>query len=150
MGKEYSMLNEFLVKVFNEILRTEEANLKTSEFKNLSMKEMHTIETVYNSEISGKNSSSEIALAQRITAGTLTATIDVLVKKGYVKRIQDEKDKRIIRIIPAEKGIKANEIHSSFHHDMVSSIIETLDEPELRVFVDGLEKVHKFFKNKQF
>lgn len=149
MGKESSQLNDFLVKVFNEILRTEEASLKSSEFKNLSMREMHTIEAVCNAMSGDNNTSSQIASAQRITGGTLTTTIDVLVKKGYVTRVQDDKDKRIIRIVPTKKGIKANETHNVFHHEMVSSIIDILDEDELRILVKGLDKIQNFFKNKQ-
>jgi DNA-binding MarR family transcriptional regulator len=149
LGKEYSQLNEFLVKVFNEILRTEEASFRNTEFRDLSMKEMHIVETVCNAALNGKNSSSEIAVAQRITAGTLTTTIDVLEKKGYVIRTQDDKDKRIIRILPTEKGIKANETHSDFHHDMVTSIIDVLNEDELNAIIKGLDKVQKFFRDKQ-
>ncbi len=149
MSQEYSEINNFLVKVFNEVLRTEEASLKTKEFKNLSMREMHVIEAVCDANENEKNTASEIACSQRITAGTLTATISTLEKKGFVVRRQDKKDKRMVRIFPTEKGKTANEIHQSFHHEMVSSVISALKVDELKVFIKGLAAVQHFLESNQ-
>lgn len=149
MSKEYSEINNFLVKVFNEVLRTEEASLKSKEFKNLSMREMHVIEAVCDAAENEKNTASEIAFSQKITAGTLTATISTLEKKGFVIRRQDQKDKRVVRIFPTEKGKTANEIHQSFHHEMVSSIMSVLSEEELIIFVQGLAAVQNFIESNQ-
>lgn len=145
---EYSQINNFLVTVFNEVLRTEEASLKTKEFKNLSMREMHVIEAVCDAVETGKNTASEIASSQKITAGTLTTTIRTLEKKGYVLRSQDQRDKRVVRIFPTEKGINANKVHATFHHEMVSSIMSAMKEDELTGFVKGLSAVQDFLQNK--
>ena len=149
MSKEYSEINNFLVIVFNEVLRTEEASLKTKEFKNLSMREMHVIEAVCDAAENQRNTASEIAFSQKITAGTLTATISTLEKKGFVVRCQDQKDKRVVRIFPTEKGKTANEIHQSFHHEMVSSIMSALKDDELKIFVKGLAAVQHFLESNQ-
>ena len=147
MTNEYAEINNFLVKVFNSILRTEEARLKTKEFKNLSMREMHVIEAVCGAAAGKSNTASEIALSQNVTAGTLTATVSTLEKKGFVIRRQDQKDKRMVRIFPTEKGKTANEIHQSFHHEMVSAIMSVLNDDELKVFVKGLAAVQRFFES---
>ena len=146
MSEEYSQINHFLVNVFNEVLRTEEASLKTKEFHNLSIREMHVIEAVCEGAQTAKNTASEIASSQRITAGTLTTTINTLEKKGYVKRRQDQRDKRVVRIYPTEKGETANKVHASFHHEMVSSIMSAMDEEELAMFVKGLAAVQEFLE----
>jgi DNA-binding MarR family transcriptional regulator len=146
LSEEYSAINNFLVKVFNEILRTEEASLKTKEFKNLSLREMHVIEAICDATERKKNTASEIALSQRITAGTLTTAVNILEKKGYVKRCRDDTDKRVVRIFPTEKGKTANEVHQSFHHEMVSSIMSVLQGDELAMFVKGLKAVQQFLE----
>ena len=146
MSKEYSEINNFMVTVFNEVLRTEEASLKTKETNNLSMREMHVIETVCDAAEYEKNTASEIALSQKITAGTLTATISNLERKGYVLRRKDQRDKRMVRIFPTEKGKTANEVHQSFHHEMVSSIMSVLNQEELAMFVKGLAAVQNFLQ----
>lgn len=147
LNNEYSQINNFLVKVFNEVLRTEEASLKTKESHNLSMREMHVIEAVCDGTQAGKNTASDIACSQGITAGTLTTTINTLVKKGFVQRQQDQRDKRVVRILPTEKGKSVNEVHSSFHHKMVSAIMSAMTEDELAMFVKGLAAVKNFFES---
>lgn len=149
MSSTYSEINNFLVTVFNEVLRTEEMSLKTKDFKNLSMREMHVIEAVCNAVETESNTASQIASSQKITPGTLTATIITLEKKGFVLRQKDARDKRSIRIVPTEKGIHANEVHASFHHEMVSSIMSAMQEDELAMFVKGLASVQDFLKNKR-
>jgi DNA-binding MarR family transcriptional regulator len=149
LNAEYSQINNFLVHIFNEILRTEEASLKTKEFNNLSMREAHVIEAVCNAEEIEKNTASEIALSQKITAGTLTTTISTLEKKGYVIRCKDQRDKRVVRIFPTQKGKTVNEIHQTFHHKMVSSIISALKVDELAMFVKGLAVVQNFLEGDQ-
>ncbi len=142
----YSEINNFLVKVFNGVLRTEEASLRTKEFKNLSIREMHIIEAVCEANEYAKNTASEIAFSQKITAGTLTATISNLEKKGYVIRHRDERDKRMVRILPTERGKTANELHQTFHHEMVSKIISVLSGEEQAVFIKALAAVQCFLE----
>jgi DNA-binding MarR family transcriptional regulator len=149
LSNEYNRINNFLVGVFNEVLKTEEASLKTKEFKNLSVREMHVIEAVCEAEKTNTNTASNIAAAQRVTSGTLATAINTLEKKGYVKRIQDEQDKRVVRIFATDKGKAANQMHADFHHQMVSAIMSAMSEEELAVFVKGLASVHDFFKGRQ-
>ncbi|NLJ30729.1 MAG: MarR family transcriptional regulator [Clostridiales bacterium] len=141
-------MNHFLVNVFNEILRTEEASLKTGAYKNLSVREMHVIEAVCFAQKNHSNTASEIANSQNVTAGTLTTTIGTLERKGFVFRRHDQRDRRVVRIFPTEKGKNANEIHQQFHHEMVSSIMSALSEEETLVFVKGLGAVQRFFETK--
>jgi len=53
----------------------------------------------------------------------------------------------MVRIFPTEKGKTANEVHQSFHHEMVSSIMSVLNESELTVFVKGLAAVQHFLED---
>ena len=68
----------FLVSIFNEILLIEETSLKMSEFSDLSIRKMHTIEAI---GLGGNLSSSEVAKKIAITMGTLSVSIQNLVKK---------------------------------------------------------------------
>ena len=43
---EYSQINEYLVDIFNRIMIIEEMSLKSSQFSDVSLKEMHTIEII--------------------------------------------------------------------------------------------------------
>ena len=150
MNNTRELLNDFLVNVFHEILRIEGDCLKNGEFTNLSIREMHVIEAVCTGNTGENNNrASDIAQAQRITPGTLTITVNQLVKKGYLLRKQDEHDKRIIRLYPTQKGLSANQSHQNFHDQMVSNVMDTLTPPEIDSLIKGLESLQAFFdKNK--
>ena len=80
-----------LVNLFNEILRLEEEAIITDKYKDISNNDMHIIEAV---GLGGGNMSS-IAAKLKITVGSLTTSMNSLVKKRvYVKRERSEKDRR--------------------------------------------------------
>ena len=82
MQRSESIVNELLVKIFNEILQIEEKTLKSGYFSDLSVREMHTIEKIGRKE---QRMMSEVAQDLGITVGTLTTSINRLIKKGYVE-----------------------------------------------------------------
>ena len=144
-GKE---LNLFLVRVFNEILRTEERDL-AGRFEDLSLRELHLIEEVCRAEEEGRdNRATAIASAQRVTAGTLTTAVTLLEKKGYLERRRDEKDRRAVRILPTAAARAANAVHARFHREMVDGLLAVLTEEETGVLVRALGHLAGFFQEK--
>lgn len=148
MENHGELLNRFLVEVFNEILKTEEACL-TAAYKDLSLRELHLIEEVCHTATAGlDNRATAIAAAQRVTAGTLTTAVTLLEKKGYLLRQRDERDKRVVRILPTDLAWQANERHTKFHQEMVDDCLSALTEEEAVVFVRALGTVASFFRAK--
>ena len=138
----YTALNEFLVGAFNEILRIEGRVLCRGPFQNLSIREVHVIEAVCQAHSQGDSRPSVIAPLLGITAGSLTTAVGPLIKKGYLQRKRGEKDKR------SEKGLEINRIHATFHHDMVSSVIQALSNEELQALVKALDTIQQYFSVK--
>ena len=69
---DYNRINEYLVDIFNRVQVIEETSLRTSQFNDVSLKEMHTIEII------GKNSNvtpSDIARELMLTLGTITTRV---------------------------------------------------------------------------
>ena len=60
-------INDYLVQIFNEVLLIEENSLRQSEFSDLTIKEMHTIEAI---GLEGDLSSSQVAEKLSVTKGT--------------------------------------------------------------------------------
>lgn len=150
-------LNYFLVHVFNDILKTEELCISDKTFHNLSLREIHVIESVCEAETAAVstgnklcNSATSIAHALRITPGTLTTAVTSLVKKGFIYREKDEKDKRIVRIFTTELGKEAQQKHMDFHNEMVDEILSQLTDEEVSIFCRSLEKLKDFFFQKYF
>ena len=83
MDESAQAINAFLVEVFGEILRTEERCLAAGPSNDLSLTELHVIEAVAACCREGRNSAAQVAQRLRVTAGTLTTAVNLLVRKGY-------------------------------------------------------------------
>ncbi|MGX4685828.1 MarR family winged helix-turn-helix transcriptional regulator [Vagococcus sp. JNUCC 83] len=143
MDEKITIVNSQLVKVFNDILTIEETELKKSDFFDLSIKEMHTIEAI---GMGGNKTTGEVAKELSITVGTLTVAINNLVKKGYVDRVRSESDRRIVRLKLTNRGRLFYRVHQHFHKKMVEAVLEDMSEEEKQALVKGLSSLHHFLK----
>ncbi|MCS4585929.1 MarR family transcriptional regulator [Clostridium perfringens] len=146
MKESELVLNNILVKLFNNILRIEEFALKSAPFNDLSITEMHT--TIEAIGIEKARTMSEVALDLKITVGTLTTAINKLIKKGYVNRRRIEEDRRVVMIELTEKGTLAYKVHEKFHEEMIDHVLEELGVSEEEVLISSLDKLDKFFQKK--
>ena len=141
--EHYKMLNDILVNLFNEILGIEEKALTSSEFRDISVNDMHILEAVGTEE---PRSMSSVAKSLSVTVGTLTIAMNNLVKKGYVNRARSEEDRRVVLISLSEKGEKAYYHHQKFHDDMIQAIMTDLDETQRDALTQALNKLRAFFR----
>lgn len=139
----YEAINEVLVKLFNEIMDIEEKALITSEFKDISVNDMHIIEAI---GVHEPKNMSTVARALSVTVGTLTIAINNLVKKGYVERVRSQEDRRVVLISLSKKGEKAYAHHQNFHEKMVLAVLKDLNLEETEALTNALLKLQKFFK----
>ena len=128
MEPNLETVNDYLVSVFNDILTIEESELKKSQFNDLSITEMHTIEAI---GMYKKKTSSEVAKELSITVGTLTVAINNLVKKGYVERLRSEDDRRVVKLGLTKKGKLLFRVHQHFHREMVKNILKGMEQEEI-------------------
>lgn len=137
-------LNELLVNLFNYILLIEEKNLRDQNV-DLSMTEVHILEAI---EKSDSNMMSAIAKRLMVTQGTLSVSTAKLVKKGYINRVKDEKDKRIVRLTLSEKANDVLKIHEKFHTEMIDKVVDELEVDKDEKLMKSLENVLAFFKER--
>ena len=130
------VLNQFLVEVFGQILKAD-----------LSLRELHLIDAVCRAvDQGGDNRSTAIAAALGITAGTLTSAVNLLEKKGYLLRRRDERDKRVVHLLPTERGRAADARHRDFHRQMVAHVLDGLTDEEAECTLRALGRVAEFFR----
>ncbi|WP_373782086.1 MarR family winged helix-turn-helix transcriptional regulator [Jeotgalibaca porci] len=141
MSHSIDQINHYLVSIFNEVLDIEEDALKGSEFSDISISEMHTIEAI---DLYAEHTSSEVAKKLAITAGTLSVAIRSLVNKGYVVRQRKEDDRRVVKLGLTKKGKLVYRLHNKFHREMVKRTIEGMEEDEVEVLLKGLKNLHGF------
>lgn len=140
-------INSFLVDAFNSLLQIEEDFLAKGPFKNITVKEMHLIDTVV--RLKEENIAKRIARELNITQSSLTTAVATLEKKGMLFRKSDEKDKRVVKIYPTEIAMDVYNHHKQFHQELVDVVTHDLSTSELDVFVNGLNKVRRFFDSKK-
>lgn len=136
-------LNEILVKLFRDINTIEERAIRTGEYRDVTANDMHVIEAIGTNTV--KNMTS-VARELEVTTGTLTISVNGLVKKGYVNRSRSEEDRRVVLISLSDKGIRAYLHHQEFHEKMIAAVLAGLSGEEQRVLGQALFKLNQFFR----
>ena len=145
-------LNAVIVDTYRSILKVEETILKRSDKIDLTINEMHLIESVGKGKNKQRTISersekvSEIAEDLGITLPSVTVGINKLMKKGYVEKIRSEEDARIVYVSLTRMGKKIDSVHRYFHESMVRSIIRDMSEEEQQALYKGIMKLDQFLK----
>lgn len=140
--QEYEQrVNDLMLDIFDKILVTEEKALSKGYFKDLSVAEMHTLESI---GLYDAKTMSETAATLGVTTGTLTVAVDRLVRKGYVQRHRDENDRRVVRVHLTRQGKLAYRLHHKFHTLLVDRLTTPLDEKEREILLITLQGISDF------
>lgn len=135
-----------MLHTFNMVLKTEEVALKETDLADvLSVAEMHTLVAVGRHEAKTMGT---IAGELLINVSTLSIAINKLEKKGFVRRIRMEDDRRVVRIELTEKGRDALAQHEEFYYKLVEEVSSQMDEDEKKLFIQSLENMARFFEEK--
>lgn len=139
-------LNEVFVKVFKNITAIEEQVIRTEEYEKATTNDMHVIEAI---GVGRPKNMTSVAKSLSVTTGTLTISVNSLVKKGFVERVRSEEDRRVVLISLTEKGKQIYLKHQKFHENMVNSIVNQLDEQEKVLLEKVLSNLNQYFKEMQ-
>ena len=139
----YRAINEILVHLFNEIWELEGKAVITEEYKDITNNDMHVIQAI---GVGTPRNMSSIARTMGVTVGTLTISINGLVKKGYVQRKRSEEDRRVVLISLSEKGRRAYDHHEHFHQKMVDAVLSELSGEEAELLAGALVRLQNFFR----
>lgn len=142
MDNSYRALNDVLVDLFNDIMDIEQDAIITGEFRDITNNDMHIIEAV---GIGEPQNMSSIAKKMSVTMGTLTTSMNNLVKKDYVLRERSEADRRVVYIRLTKKGVRAYHHHAAFHREMIDAVVKGMDEREKQVLITALVQLKDFF-----
>ncbi len=146
MKKTLNTISGLISSVFYDIIKLEENFLKNNKYKDVSSKEVRTIEAI---GINRPKSMGSIAKSLDITLGTLTVSITNLEKKGYVRREKSLNDKRVVNVMLTEKGKKLFRLHKKFKQNIMKSIIIDLTNQEKEIFNGALNRVSQIL-HKQY
>jgi Transcriptional regulators len=138
-------LNEVLVKLFRNINSIEEQAVKTEEYKDITSNDMHVIEAI---GIDCPKNMTAVAKALGVTTGTLTISVNSLVKRGFVERVRSEEDRRVVLVSLSGHGKRVYAHHQRFHEEMIEAIVSRLNDGEKGVLEKALKDLNDFFGEK--
>ncbi|WP_416338116.1 MarR family winged helix-turn-helix transcriptional regulator [Lactobacillus acetotolerans] len=109
------------------ILRIEERSIRKSRFKDINIKQIQ-------SEIVKIN----------ISEGTLTANLNILERKGYIIRVHNHNDRRVINLKLTSKGRLLYRAHSAFHQQLVKSFLKGFNDDEVKLIRKAIINLREF------
>lgn len=96
----------------------------------------------------GRAKTQQIGQVAVITSGTITHMVNKLVKKGYVNKIQDDKDKRVFWVeITSQGRIVFDRVHEE-HIRFLDLLLEDFAEEEKTMLIEQLKYFGKKIEKK--
>lgn len=89
----------------------------------------------------GSMSMGELSVALSVPLSTATRVVDMLVAEGYVQRLHDADDRRIVRVSFTDRGRQLHEIMDAHITERIRQIAVYLKEDELETLLSLLNKV---------
>ena len=139
----YQLVNDYLTSIFNNVLVIEESSLRGSQFKDVSIKEMHTIDVIGTMP---NATPSDISKEWLVTLGTVTTSLNNLERKGYIERRRSSIDRRVVHLSLTKKGRLLYRLHKRFHNRMVMQVVEGMSSEEKNAMQKGLQNLYNFLE----
>ena len=139
----YQLVNDYLTSIFNNVLVIEESSLRGSQFKDVSIKEMHTIDVIGTMP---NATPSDISKELLVTLGTVTTSLNNLERKGNIERRRSSIDRRVVHLSLTKKGRLLYRLHKRFHNRMVMQVVEGMSPEEKNAMQKGLQNLYNFLE----
>ena len=110
-------------------------------FRELSLttSEVYCVDIIHNLD---KPTIQEFSNYVGISSPNATYKVNSLIKKGYVKKVQSETDKREFYLDVTDKYYRYYNIHQKYLDIVEERLSETLSDEEFRIFNDTLNKIY--------
>ena len=131
---------ETVVDVFNIAMDIQELYLKQGPFKQLSMSEMHVLESV---DKETSPSMSAVANHLNITLGTLTTAVKKIIEKGFLIKEKSDQDHRIYYLRLTDQGHEALKVHEQFHQELDSIYTQHIPKERVEWVFSTLNEIYK-------
>lgn len=141
MDRDVKRINDTAIALFGTVTKMEEEAVRKSSGAELSVTEVHTLAAIGTGR---PRTMTHVANILGIKVSTLTTAVGRLVRKGYVGRSSDEKDRRIVKLSLTEKGRLAVREHEAFHEAVAGDAIAQIPQENLSAFISSLEKISSF------
>ncbi len=131
-------LVEVVSKLSNLFGKSEEAAKEQFQLLSLTHTQMHYLETI---NFLQNPSITELARTLKLSKPTVKVSVDKLIERDFLYKIQSDEDRRSAHLHLTEKGKLINQMHDYYHKRIAESFTRKLNKEELQILVGLLEKV---------
>jgi len=131
-------LIKIIAELSNIIGNTEEAAKEQFNLQNLTITQMHYLETI---NLLDNPNITELALRLKLSKPTVKVAVDKLIERDYVLKIQSDADRRSAHLHLTEKGKLMNQMHDYAHVSIAELISKKLNKDEMITFEELLLKI---------
>jgi DNA-binding MarR family transcriptional regulator len=121
----------------NLMAKMEEQAFQDERFSELSMRQMYYLNTITRL---GHPTFSDLARELNVSKPSVTSVVGVLIRKGYVQKVQDPDDLRAYHIVLMSKAEEYNQLHEDTHQRLANSIASQLKPDEVEQLASLLGK----------
>ncbi|MFD1929534.1 MarR family transcriptional regulator [Sporosarcina siberiensis] len=86
---------------------------------------------MYLLEQNGPMKMSEFASSLHITAGAVTTASNLLIENGYISRLRNETDRRVVRLVLTDKGRETLNALKSEGKEMMNLVFKDISDSDL-------------------
>lgn len=134
------------LRIFLLIQKSEEASIKQlSTGSDLSPSEMHTLVAIGRHD---PRIMSDIAADLMVNVSTLSTAVSKLESRGYVRRVKNESDRRIVKIALTTKGRRAMDEHENFYFKLIDEYIKDMSVEEKKDCIKALSHIENLLSEK--
>jgi DNA-binding MarR family transcriptional regulator len=109
----------------------------------VSPKQFILLRVLYDRE---RSTVSDLAALLKQSNSATTIALNRLVKAGYVNRVRDEQDRRVVWVTLSDKAVPLMERLLSRRRELLTKLMENLTDSELEQFTFYLRKVKQGLK----
>lgn len=139
-----SVIDHFL-EVSSKIYAQERIMLDSSGFDDLTLNEVRIIAQI---KRLNQPTMGQIAGKLSLSLGTLTTAVIKIEQKGYLKREQSKKDKRVYIPKLTKKGQKAADKYNVFFNDLILACNKIFKKDEMHVMKRWLDFLYQYESKK--
>lgn len=139
-----NVIDHFL-EVSSKIYAQERVMLDESGFSDLTLNEIRIIAQI---ERLNRPTMGQIAGKLSLSLGTLTTAVIKIEQKGYLKREQSKKDKRVYIPKLTKKGLNAANKYSTFFNDLILACNKIFKGDEMHVMKRWLDFLYQYESKK--
>lgn len=129
---------EKIMDVASRMMAQAESDAFSDErFSELSMRQILYLSTILRRD---GITLGELARELAVKRPSVTAVVGSLASKGYVRKVQDQLDRRAYHVEPTQKAREFDRLHDEIHRRMAARLAENLTEPEIATLTRLLAK----------